>query len=290
MSGRNGAIIFMLMGVGIALLAVSQVRAVLQQSQQTEVQETQPIVVAAVDIPTGTLLTTEHLAVRELPLSFIDGGMFLDVQELIGRQATTAMPIPAGGIILRNQMANLFGLEPGYRAVSVNVNSEQSVGQNILPGNQIDVMVNYSYANEELLDTLAAIRGGVVGSSDVYNQLFQEEVIKQLDAIQQDIQTTEHATQLVLQNVQVLAVNSVLPSIDGQSINSLVELSNDAILEDQASPTSLVVTLALLPDDAQKLLHAKQYGDSIHLMLRRQDDDVIPVIPPLTGYLNPAEQ
>ena len=173
------AIIF----AGLASLAVYR----FLERQQDELQQTRggqvQVVVAAMDIPTGTSFILEQLRTVQWPKSILLPGTAHDPAQLIGRSSLRGFV--AGEPILESKLAPRgvttgvmsFIIPPGKRAVTVGVDPVSGVSGFILPDSYVDVIVTTQPTDE-----------GVKMS------------------------------RIVLQNMQVLAVGQILEQTEGKPV------------------------------------------------------------------------
>lgn len=105
-----------------------------------------PAVVAAFDLPVGSIITERDVRVMRFPGSSLPAGHFSRLEDVIGRGVIT--PIVGNELVLTNKVAaeNAGGgmpamIPPGMRAVAVKVNDVIAVAGFALPGTRVDVVV-----------------------------------------------------------------------------------------------------------------------------------------------------
>ena len=102
---------------------------------------TRPIVVAMVDIPPYTVISADHLTIRDLPRALETEPIFLSPNEVEGR--ITVGPIPAGGVIYRSLAVPLasfrFVSDPTLEVVSIPVDPARAVGGQVRVGMRVNV-------------------------------------------------------------------------------------------------------------------------------------------------------
>ena len=110
---------------------------------------TQPVVVAAANLPLGTAIKKEDLQVVAFPMGSVPEGTFSQPAELLGRGLI--VPVVKNEPILNAKLAAKeagAGLPPvipeGMRAVSVRVNEVVGVAGYVLPGTRVDVVATAS--------------------------------------------------------------------------------------------------------------------------------------------------
>ena len=135
-----------------------------------------------------------------------------------------------------------FRVPPGKRAVSVNVNEVVTNGGLVVPGDFVDIIA--------LFPAAAASNGST--------------------AI-----VAEDSATIALQNIEVLAVaqslDGVGPQAQGFGVVANVAGGKSERQEAIARPNARTVTLAVTPDEAQRLILAEEKG-KIRLALRAVDD------------------
>lgn len=181
----------------------------------------QKVVVAAQKLPLGTKLTTENLMLIDMPKEVVVEGSLSDTLGLINRVVKTE--IYKGEAIFESKLAvrgsgSGFAavIPPGMRAMTVAVNVVSGVSGFILPGARVDV--------------LATVPS------------FQNKEMS--------------ATKIILENIEVLAVDQTVESEDNEPI------------------TVKSVTLLVMPDQAEVLALASNEG-KLQLTLRNLADQNI---------------
>jgi pilus assembly protein CpaB len=130
-------------------LAYGTYNAINTQPVKTVTAPTQPVVVAAVDLPLGTELKKEDLTVVNFPVGAAPEGAFAKPTDVIGRGLIVS--VVKNEIVLNAKLASKeagAGLPPvipdGMRAVSVRVNEVIGVAGYVLPGTRVDVVATAS--------------------------------------------------------------------------------------------------------------------------------------------------
>lgn len=184
--------------------------------------ETVPRVVAAYDLPEGTKIDAIHVAVREVPKEWVASGSILPDEFIqIEGQIVTAS-LKRGDQLLWANTAQLKNkpfsdkINPGRRAVTIPVDTINSVSGMLVPGDLIDLYVSFEYRRKQI-------------------------------------------TAPLLQGVLVMATGQL--SRSGQDP------------KDSASRYS-TVTLDTAPEEAAKLVAARQAG-TITALLRNPEDDKV---------------
>ena len=118
-----------------------------QISTAEKSMETQPVVVAAVDVSWGTNLTKEMIKTAPFLKSSLPPGCFSDPAEVVGR--TLIYPARSGELVLESRLAPVnvktggvaAMITPNKRAMAVKVDKVIGVAGFVHPGNRVDVLV-----------------------------------------------------------------------------------------------------------------------------------------------------
>ncbi|MFQ5489329.1 MAG: Flp pilus assembly protein CpaB [Phycisphaerae bacterium] len=143
---KSKAVIPLVLGLAVGLLAVKYVVEAVQQAQGTP-QRVVTAVVARTDIPASLEITADMVDTVQTPQTpLIPEDGFTDVEALIGR--VTSKGVPKGAVV-----SPLFLAPPGtpaglteripegYRAVSVKIDEVAGVAYQLKPGDFVDVTV-----------------------------------------------------------------------------------------------------------------------------------------------------
>lgn len=187
------------------------------------------VVVAKQPITKNQRVTKEMLEIKDLSIDSVHPEAIKKVEDIVGSYALTDMK--QGEVLFANRFTNQFKeteyvtrkIREGLRAVSIEVNFVESVSNLIEPEDYVDVVFS-----EKI---------GTSGSS------------------------TQVSTQILLQNVRVLAV--------GERIISSEEQSDTVEAEAKASDDVeyVSVTLELKPEDTARIINADERGN-LKLILR----------------------
>jgi pilus assembly protein CpaB len=144
--------LFLVLALAVVMgggLAFATYNAINGQPVKTVNAPTQPVVVAAGDLPLGTELKKEDLTVVNFPVGAAPAGAFAKPNDVIGRGVISSMV--KSEVVLPAKLASKeagAGLPPvipdGMRAVSVRVNDVIGVAGYVLPGTRVDVVCTES--------------------------------------------------------------------------------------------------------------------------------------------------
>jgi len=217
----------LVIGIALLLAVIASVGAYKFLSRQSRVAEqarlqTVGIVVAQVEIPIGSTINPNQVAVSPWPKESYPKDAISDPKVVAGRVAlrdfTRGEPVVESKLVPLNKSTGLLSLKipSGMRGFSVKVNEVVGVGGFIVPDSRVDVIVTTSSS-----------------------QSSQEKISK-----------------IVLEDVRVLAVGQVIEQKENKPV------------------TVNTVTLALIPEDAEKLALAGNDG-LIQLVMRNFTDNAV---------------
>ncbi|ENO8416875.1 Flp pilus assembly protein CpaB [Vibrio mimicus] len=152
---RNQIILLFLFSILLGLAAVFFAKQWMDKQitpqQAVEVVEREPVVIAAIDIPAGSVIEQQHLTTKLLEKSWRNISQFSDTKVLVGQIVTG--PIFQGEIIYVQRLtvpgegSTLASLIPEkMRAITIRVNDVIGVAGFLLPGNRVDVLNTVSYS------------------------------------------------------------------------------------------------------------------------------------------------
>lgn len=143
-------ILSVLFGLGAVFFAKKWMDRQIQPQVEVERVEREPVVIADVEIPEGTVIEEQQLNLKLLEKSWRNNHQFTAKQALIGKAVETT--IYPGQIIVAQQVAEkgegstLAQMIPeDKRAVTIRVNDVIGVAGFLLPGNRVDVLNTISY-------------------------------------------------------------------------------------------------------------------------------------------------
>ena len=146
---RRTSRLVLLLGIFLAALTFVVV-LLLRPGGQTPDQATAsaapvnlPTVVAAIDIPLGTVVTTEMLSNQTLPVTNRDANVYGDVSQVLGKTTRTALV--AGAQVHSSDFQNRavpLSVPAGRRAFAITVNQLTGVGNLLDVGDTLDLVVS----------------------------------------------------------------------------------------------------------------------------------------------------
>jgi pilus assembly protein CpaB len=237
---KGGNRLPLILGLILGLVAAVLVVVVLTSSKeststvQTSSGDGVPVVVAASDIPAGTKLTADMLAVKSIPESDKLANAFGTTEGV--ENQVTKVPLVAGEQVIPTKLAGdvsavpigenpplALVIDPGMRGVSVGVSSLIGAGGNIRPGDFVDVVLIVKVQPEGATPEQA-------NTSDVF-------------------------ASTILQNVKVLA-------IDQSVTNPNSEATTDPGAAQEADEAATTVTLLVTPTQGETLAMAEVCGEN----------------------------
>lgn len=187
----------LLIGILLAVVAFVAVVVLFNQQKPTSTEPTTlPTVYSRVNIPLGTVINQDMLETRPVEIAVRPADAFGDIGLVVGK--TSRADIPAGALITSSVFsAGASGqtdvaalLEPGLRAIAVQVDQTSGVGTLINVGDRVDLVLGITGADKFPLVTIDPTTEQLTGVSG-YN-------------------TT--TTKLILQNMQV--IGTLVPPVD----------------------------------------------------------------------------
>jgi pilus assembly protein CpaB len=242
--------IVLLIGILLAVVAFVAVIVLFNQQKPAEVVlTTTPTVYARTNIALGSVITQDMLETRDLDNTVRPADAFGDVGLVVGK--TARADIPQGALITSAYFSAGAGgqtdvaalLEPGLRAIAVQVDQVSGVGTLINVGDRVDVVLGLTGADKFPLVTIDPTTEQLTGVAN-YN-------------------TT--STKLLLQNMQV--IGTLVPPAETTSGSSGTSTSSGPAL----TGAQQLVILAVSAQQAEVIKFAQMDGQ-ISLVLRSPAD------------------
>lgn len=197
-----------ILGIGAAVVA-SRWAA----SQLAGDQNTQPVVVAALEIPFGQKLDAAHVKIVPWPKASLPAGTFDKIAEVEGK-VTNQRLIPGEPLLKERIVDSLAGstlaamVDPTKRAITVRVNDVIGVAGFLLPGNRVDVLasrkVQHDRAHTEtVLENIRVLAVDQIASPDKDKPVVVRAVTLEVTPSQANLlvnATVEGTVQLALRN------------------------------------------------------------------------------------------
>src|SRR5215217_6559306 len=214
-------IIALLAAITFGLIAAVSVKQYLLSAQAFN--RTNDVVVAKVDIPVGSRIIPEQLAVAQFPADVTPVGAIAKIDEnLIGRVVITAIspkdPVTEVKLAPVGSLGGLSSVIPeGFRAMTVKVDDVVGVSGFIMPGTLVDVVVVIQppkgTANEEMISKIVLQNIKVLASGqNIDKPKNDREVERAIKAVTLQV-TPEQAEKLALASsegkLQLVMRNSV---------------------------------------------------------------------------------
>jgi pilus assembly protein CpaB len=261
---RRGRILILL-GLILAIGTAAAVYIVIQTMQTEPEPPAQVDVVVAVQPIAEQEPVEGRIEVRSMPQTAVPEGALTSLEGTSGMLA--AGPIPQGAIIhpdllispVEAMMEGELGklVEPGSVAVAFPIDELSSVSYGIQPGDHVDVLMTFFFID---LDQETQVKEPLCAPLCPAPEGQQEAALTG--------QLPRLATQLTLQDIEILGVGRWIKE------ETPPEEQDNQARGGEPVPVELpeYVTLMVTPQDALVLKLAREYGASIDLAVRAQDD------------------
>lgn len=247
---RTGTLI-MLAGVVLAVVAAFVVLGIVRQANAERVAQVKQVLVvmAARDIPDGTAVAADELAMQPFPADFVPQGAIAAPEQAVGKYTTTQ--ITKGQIVLANQLsatlragALSLSVPAGKVAVALPMTDLMSADGAIKAGDHVDVLLTLDLKEIQLKDASSA-QTPTASSDNGRNPV----------------------TQITLQDVEVAAVGQEIDQQSGTTGSSATSVGSGA-----GSNAKGAVILLVDPQDALVIKYAKDSGGVVDLALVSPND------------------
>ena len=137
------------------------------------------VFVALKFIPAGAAVTLEQLKIEEIPEIYIQPGALRKPEHIDGVIAVAS--IAEGEQILANKVTkiaeNLSSIVPiGYRAVAVNLDIDSSVGDFLIPGDVVDVLVSFEETGKAFYTATLIQSARIIAINDSFTSIKKQGV------------------------------------------------------------------------------------------------------------------
>ncbi|MGI3068317.1 Flp pilus assembly protein CpaB [Vibrio alginolyticus] len=164
---RTQVIMLLLLSIVFGLAAVLIAKQWMDSRNQPTVEleevERHPVLVAAMELEPGTILSEKHLSTKLMEVDWIDDETLKVKEQALGR--IVANTIYAGELVnphrlaLPGEGATLAALIPeNKRAITIRVNDVIGVAGFLLPGNKVDVLNTVSYGQGKNATTKTVLK------------------------------------------------------------------------------------------------------------------------------------
>ncbi len=148
------ALMLLAVAIGCGLVAMLGVQQAMQGSQKEVVIETRQVLMAVKDIKTGERLSEENVALKEVPVTTLEGlkgDVVLKVEDY--EERSLMMSVMAGDPIRKSKLSGKgeFGasqtIPKGMRIFTMQANDTQTHSGMLRPGDKVDVTVTFTARN-----------------------------------------------------------------------------------------------------------------------------------------------
>ncbi|HXG42070.1 MAG TPA: Flp pilus assembly protein CpaB [Dehalococcoidia bacterium] len=222
-----------------------------------------PVLVARQAIGPGSTISADMVEVRQVPAAVAVDGALRSPELAVGRVAL--LPISAGEQVqardvaapsvtaasVSTDMPLSYVVPPGMRAVSIPIEEATAAGGLVRPGDRVDVIGVFDV-------TFYGLSGNPSESTDFNNFL----------------------SMTVLQDVEVLAVaQAVEPVVPSAGQGSGGQAPRVPVEQVKPNPKAATITLAVTPEQAQRLAWALSNGELRVALRRFGETGEVPVYP-----------
>lgn len=228
-----------LFGLGAAWLAARYLEERTSEIEQRHQGATAQAVVAKTDLPAGTTITHERVAVREVPVEWLHSSAITPEQFERAAGAVLALPARGGEALVWSQLeegrdAGLSArLAPGRRATTIPVDETSSLSGLLRPGDRIDLLATLQRDNQHL--TLPLLQGVLVLATGSHTRVGDDAVRgEDFSTVTLDL-SDEDATRLVAAR-SVARLTAVLRNPEDRRTGPVARTDALALLGFAASP------------------------------------------------------
>jgi pilus assembly protein CpaB len=268
--------------LGLIAYNMNLPKPIVQVTENTPAPPPAPVTigyfVAARPLPAGTLTRDEDF--RSEPLDSVPPGAFRDTPDdkirlrgsLVRKDLGAGSPVTSQDVLLRGDRGFLARvLEPGSRAISINVDGESGVSGLIWPGDYVDVVLTQVIGKADLDKADLALRAHRTLSETVLHNV-------RIVAIDQEIvqnNPTDKATApKVVRTVSLqLAPEQVKKITVAQHLGKLSLAIRAAVDRQDTADTGTILSTDVSPEIARQSATVKVYrGDKVtEYPIKRQD-------------------
>ncbi len=216
--------------------------------QPTQAPSDRPVVVAAVDIPLGTIVTAQMLSKQTISITSAKPNAFADPSQVIGQ--TNKQAITAGAQVTSDQFAVAGGtveVPVGKRAFPISVNELTGVGNLVQVGDYVDVLIT---------EHITVVQKNPDGTTSTVPGIGDATTVKM---------------PLLLQEIQIIGTIDATAPAPAQA--GAPAASAAPVITGQ----SKLLILALTPQQAEVMLFARTSG-TIDVVLRSPQDATVTAV------------
>lgn len=229
----------------------------LEQKPETPVPayngEKATVIVAATDIAPRTLIQSNMLTTKEIPVEFVPDDAITDVKDIVGKPAKFQIMrddiVTDRKVLMDIKMAGFTGtIPPDCRAISIGINDVTGISGFAKPGDYVDVLVVSGSGNDSRITS---------------NIILQNILLLAIN------KTPMYSQRNVVVNTPANNDGDKNNNDNGNSSNN----TGNALGNSQPAPSNTAssgvatATLAVSPRDAMELIAAAQSG-TVYLVLR----------------------
>ena len=267
---ERGNRVFLVLAVVAAFVAAVLVFAALSDGGGgVDTVATSKVVVAQQAIPANTRITAEMLELQFLPTEEVNAEAFTAPSQVINR--VTTEDVAAGEQIAPTSVSRSAGegvsfvVQPGHRAISVEVREVVTAGGNLEPGDYVDIIGVFQVADVVAANHLLAALGLPYQVT---------EPPRPATPIEGTASGGLVLTVSLLQNVKLLALAQ---SLAADTAGGAADNPSDT----ESNPSAATTTLELTPQQAQEITWSDEFG-----LLRMDgravgDHEIVEVLPTL---------
>ena len=255
-------------GIAVAFLGIFAIRQIINQALAPQPLPTpqsaitEKVVVAARDLPIGSLLAAEDLRTVDMPVELIPRDAFTDELETVGRIITIALV--DGQMVLRHNVANPTNISHDLSFV---IGDDQVLMA--FPANDLMSGLNVLQRGD-LVDILVTIQKTVETSEVDPNATEQDILVAQTTG--EGEPATRSFTFDAMQAVEISAIVAEITYEENQTLAPVPgvaeEATEDATLRQPSSVRVRAYLLAVSPQDALVLKYLIDNGAVFDLVLR----------------------
>ncbi len=239
----------------------------LGRTPEPEVQ----VVTAKQDIQTGTVIESNQLTTTKLAASVVPFDAIKSANEVVGLPARTTivagLPITASMFAPQGSSSNkevLRALDPGFRAMAVQVDQVTGVGTIIQPGDRVDIIISFE-------DSDGKFPVVVEGPSSRAGQ--PPQVIKTFENVDDKLNNT--SVKVLVEDSKVLG--TLLPPPPAQETSGATPAPTANTGEVTLNGQTQIVIVQLTPQQVE-LVRFAQLDGNLSLVLRATADRDLPPI------------